>query len=77
MARGAKTIVLFARKPVPGASTAAERAKTGGVRIVTIALDADPEAEQSLARLADLTGGQSRAYSAGKLWQWADQADLD
>ena len=69
------SIVLFARKPLDNEVVeVARKARTRNVRIVTIALDADEAAAESLAALAKISGGKSRAYSYGKLSGWAATA---
>ena len=69
-----RMIVLFARKPLDDVEQIGRQARQQGVRIVTISLDADEEVKQSLGRLAEITGGQSRAYSYGQMREWSQAA---
>ena len=70
-----KMIVLFARKSLDeaGQRIAAE-AKATGVVIVTVAIDAGPAAQASLAKLAEKTGGKSAAFSFFRLQQLHQEA---
>lgn len=62
-----KTIVLYARKPVDDAIKVARQANSAGVKIITVTLDGDAHARQSMANLAKATGAKSQAYSFSRL----------
>lgn len=72
-----KTIVVFARKKVNSALETAKLARDHGIRIITVALNADNEAIKSLALLARITGGQSHVYSYGQLQEWLTGVEMD
>jgi len=62
-----KTIVLFTRKAVDDPAGLAGRAKAQGTVIHTIVLDGDPEAIESMKKLAEDTGGKTRTFSGASL----------
>lgn len=64
------TVVLLARKPVDDPVAAARLLREAGVRLVTIAIDADESAAASLAEAAAETGGESRNYTRGQIDRW-------
>lgn len=65
LGRKPKTIVLVARKVVDDAREVAMDAKKQGVVIHTIAVDGDAEVNASMKRLAEMTGGEGRAFYGG------------
>ena len=69
--KGPGTIVLMSRKNVDGAMHLGEGAKARGIRIVTIAMTTDGDVPKSMKRLAEASGGGSKAYSEGALEDWA------
>jgi hypothetical protein len=62
-------VVLMSRKGVDDPAAARPVREAGG-RLVTIALEADKDAEASLAAAAASAGGESRSYSRGQLDRW-------
>jgi hypothetical protein len=62
-----KTIVLFTRKAVDDPAGLAGQAKAQGTVIHTIVLNGDSEAIESMKKLAEDTGGQTRTFSGGGL----------
>lgn len=64
LARKPAAIVLLTRKSVEGAMDLANKAKQQGVRIITIGVDAYPDAERSLSELSKATGGEYRSISS-------------
>ncbi len=71
-----RTIVLFVRKDIEDILPLGSEARSMGIKIITIALDADPSVKADLAKLADACGGESRAYSSGQLQRWTSAAPL-
>jgi hypothetical protein len=69
----AKTVVLLARDSDSGLQALAEGAfKDQSVTLHTIVLDSSSE---GLAKLAEVTGGQSKSYTASELETQAQRAD--
>ncbi|MGC9455273.1 MAG: hypothetical protein ACP5HU_10475 [Phycisphaerae bacterium] len=64
-------VVLMARKPLEDPAGAARPLVDAGVRLVTIAMDADSSAAASLAEAAGATGGETRSYNRSDLDGWA------
>lgn len=77
LARKPHTIVFFASKPVYDAEELGKLAKAQGVRIVAICLTDDPEIAGHMAKLAETSGGASRAHSPRELDGWASTADFN
>ena len=77
IARKPHTIVLFASKPIYDTEELGKLAKAQGVRIVTICLTDDTAIAGQMAKLAELTGGASRAHSPRQLDRWAGAADFN
>ena len=68
------TIVLLARKIIDAPEITAE-AERQGIAIVTISLDGNSDIDESLARLAEQTGGKALTFGASQLQRWLDEAD--
>jgi len=68
------TIVLFARKPVTDMEDIEAQAKRSNVRIATVALDSDEVAAETMKKLAEATGGDSRAFGFSQLQIWLETA---
>ena len=77
LARKPKTIVFFACKPVSAADELGKLAKAQGVRMMTVCLTDEADIVKYMATLAELTGGDSRAFSIGQLDRWATAANFD
>ena len=60
--RKPKIIVLIARKPVHDAMELAAQAKQQSVPIITISLNGDPEANESMKKLSETSGGEFREF---------------
>ena len=71
------TIVFFACKPIPEAEELGKLAKAQGVKIVTICLTNEASISGPMAKMAELTGGDSRAHSIRDLDRWATAANFD
>jgi len=68
------TIVLFARKIIDAPHIVAE-AERQGIVIITVSLDGNKVIDESLASLAEQTGGKALSFGAGQLQRWLDEAD--
>jgi len=68
-----RTVVLFSRKGVDDAASLASSAKQAGVVVVTVSTASYDAARESLAKLAEATGGTARAFTLGQLESFASQ----
>jgi phage FluMu protein Com len=67
LAKKPRTIVLIARKVVDDAAEVVKEARQQGVKVHTISLDGDSEVKQSMKALAEITGGEARAFTISEL----------
>jgi len=70
----AKTIVVCGRALLPNPEQLGRDAKQSGSTIVTVSITDDEDITASLKRLAESSGGQSRAFTLFQLEAWYDAA---
>ena len=72
MARQPRSIVVLAWSKIEDEGLAVD-ARGRGVRILTVGIEPDPAASESLERLAEATGGRHRDLGSGVLDGYADE----